>query len=113
TTPATKVDGKDDPGGRVITVAGFGDEAHLEALLEEVLPFHQRHVRHSAVPPAAPASFVFAGERKLGFEGLPVRMPVPGVVLAGPELLPGLGLEGAFLAGRAVAAAGQTIAAKR
>lgn len=105
--PATRTDGTDDPAHRVVTVAAWEDGPTLDALIEEFLPFHDRHVRHRSAPPEAPAAWRIEGERTLGVGGLPMHVPLAGVLHAGPELLPGLGLEGAFLAGRAVARAAQ------
>lgn len=102
--PAHRVDGRDDPGARTLTLAAMGEPEAIDRLLEEVLPFHQRHLRHQAEPPVARRLFRMQGKRELGFEGLPIDTPVRGIFHAGPEVLLGLGLEGAFLAGRQVAA---------
>jgi len=112
TTPAWRDDGKEEKDARILTVASWAREEEVDALLEELLPFHERWIRHRAAPPIEPAAFRFAAPRQPAFEGLPVRSPVGGILHAGPELLPGLGLEGAFLAGRSVAAAAQAIAGK-
>jgi hypothetical protein len=41
--------------------------------------------------------------QQLGVTGLPARTPYRNLALAGPEVLPGLGLEGQFLTGARVA----------
>ncbi|WP_373046374.1 hypothetical protein [Vulgatibacter sp.] len=107
--PALRSDGKEDPSLQILTALSTAGGDALEAILEEVLPFHRRHVRHEATPPSHPARYELAGERPFGFEGVSPRTALPGVLLGGPELLPGLGLEGAFLAGRRLAQAIQAI----
>jgi len=50
------------------------------------------------------ASALFDPAKSLGVAGLPQRSPVKNLVLANREILPGLGLEGEFLAGLRAAA---------
>jgi len=109
--PALRTDGSEDPAAATITVSSY-DEGALDDLIEDVLPFHGPHVLHRSDSPDPGAGVDLAVPRPNGFEGLPVATPVPGLFLAGPELLPALGLEGAFLAGRALAARVQAIAGR-
>lgn len=110
--PATRIDGTEDRSARVVTVTAAAGGEKLNALIEEVLPFHRDHLRHASDSPDPAPSLALLGHRKRGYEGLPVRTPIPGLLHAGPELLPSFGLEGGFLAGRTVAAAAQTIAGR-
>lgn len=121
---ARSVDGKDDPGHVVVSAGAFlpasardlGEE-HLAALaqrvdghLERLMPFAVRHrvlrsapyldasgVRGSRLMPHP--LYAFEAESFLGITGLRQRTPVKNLLLAGREVLPGLGLEGELLAG--------------
>ncbi|MBU8898200.1 desaturase [Corallococcus sp. H22C18031201] len=120
---ATK-ESKDVDGVRVICAGAFvpasardlGEE-HLQGLaaridehLERLMPFTVQHralrsapyldaggVRGSRLMPHP--LYAFETEAFLGITGLKQRTPAKNVILAGREVLPGLGLEGELLAG--------------
>lgn len=123
--PARKAGGKgDDEAARTICAAAFVPasarelgEDHLKELarklddrLDELLPFARERalvrsapyldaggVRGSRLQPHPHVEV--ATEQFLGVTGLRQRTPVKNLILAGREVLPGLGLEGEFLAG--------------
>ncbi|CAM3675358.1 desaturase [Corallococcus sp. ZKHCc1 1396] len=116
--------GKDVEGVRVVCAGAFvpasarelGEE-HLQALatkidehLDRLMPFTKQHralrsapyldaggVRGSRLMPHP--LYSFEAEAFLGVTGLKQRTPAKNVILAGREVLPGLGLEGELLAG--------------
>jgi phytoene dehydrogenase-like protein len=85
-----------------------GDEAaaraRLRSALDEVLPFHQRHLVHRVEPAPAAHGLSFEEGTPLGVGGLPVRSPWKNAFLANGEVLPGLGVEGELFAGLQAAA---------
>jgi len=107
---------------RVLAVGGFvtarsrdHGRAHLgelgkglRARLVEVLPFLERHIVYESVPElAVPAEgrgsrllphplYEVHRSQTLGVTGLPCRTPLKNLVLAGREVVPGLGIEGEF-----------------
>ncbi|MHB1845249.1 MAG: hypothetical protein ACYCWW_10495 [Deltaproteobacteria bacterium] len=107
-------------------VERFGSEAAVRELfhemrsdLERFFPFLGRHVLAESSPllgaagggegPLALALRLHVGvevglRSELGLTGLPIRSPSPNLLFASREVLPGLGLEGEFLAGIAAAA---------
>lgn len=90
----------------------------LRAVLDEVCPFLDRHLRASngaAGDSGAPGHTVFDLDRThyLSVTGLEQRTPYKNLILACREVIPGLGLEGEFLAGRAAAALVETLVRKR
>lgn len=122
--PARTTGGKEDESLRVVCAGAFVPanvrelgEDHLQALakridaqLEHLMPFSQeKRVLRSA--PYLDASGVrgsrlmphplysFEAEAFLGVTGLKQRTPAKNILLAGREVLPGLGLEGELLAG--------------
>ncbi len=122
--PARTPGGKEDEALRVVCAGAFvpasvrelGEE-HMQALsqridaqLDALMPFTQaRRVLRSA--PYLDAGgvrgsrlmphplYTFEAEAFLGVTGLKQRTPAKNIVLAGREVLPGLGLEGELLAG--------------
>lgn len=122
--PARTPAGKEEEGLRVVCAGAFvpasvrdlGEE-HMQALaqridaeLDTLMPFTQDKrvlrsapyldaggVRGSRLMPHP--LYSFETEAFLGVTGLKQRTPVKNIVLAGREVLPGLGLEGEFLAG--------------
>lgn len=90
-----------------------GIRARVLDALSTLVPFLSRHVVHVDVPwedgeaqgenvsPAREMDEVYTwdGESPLGIAALPLRTPVKNLLLASREVLPGLGLEGEFLAG--------------
>lgn len=109
--PTLRADGQPAEGLRTITAstvgrAGEGEEAaeaKLLGVLEEVMPFHDRHLRHRGratfrLPRHAPPV-----EEATGLEGGGIRSTIPRLLLADSSVLPGLGLEGAVLTGLRVA----------
>ncbi|WNG38477.1 desaturase [Archangium violaceum] len=122
--PARTTEGKDDPSLRVICAGGFVPasvrdlgEGYLQSLamridthLEALMPFTKNKrllrsapyldagaVRGSRLMPHP--HYVFDSEAVLGVTGLKQHTPAKNLLLAGREVLPGLGLEGEFLAG--------------
>jgi hypothetical protein len=96
------------PVGEVADRAGIERAVgKLRAAAEEFLPFHERHLRKQSIPAlvagggrAPPHVLVDSTlPRRLGAEGLPPVAPIRRLLLAGPEVLPGLGFEGEILAG--------------
>ncbi len=78
------------------------------------LPFLSRHVVHESSPQLSPRAagaserrlhprLEIARPRQLGVSGLEPHAVLKNVVLANQEVLPGLGLEGQFLAGLSAA----------
>ncbi len=122
--PARTVEGEADPSLRVVCAAGFvpanvrdlGEEhlqgvaERMEGHLEALMPFtRDKRVLRSAPYLDAGAvrgsrlmphpHYTFETEPVLGVTGLPQHTPAKNLLLAGREVLPGLGLEGEFLAG--------------
>ncbi len=122
--PARTPDGKDDPSLRVVCAGGFVPasvrdlgEGYLQSLalridahLDALMPFTKDKrllrsapyldagaVRGSRLMPHP--HYTFDSEAVLGVTGLKQHTPAKNVLLAGREILPGLGLEGEFLAG--------------
>ncbi|AGC44416.1 hypothetical protein MYSTI_03102 [Myxococcus stipitatus DSM 14675] len=117
-------EGKDVDGLRVVCAGVFvpatarelGDEhlqtlaSRIDAQLDAVMPFTAQH-RLLRSAPYLDASgsrgtrlmphplYSFESEAVLGVTGLTQRTPVKNLLLAGREVLPGLGLEGELLAG--------------
>lgn len=106
-----RADGAADPLLRTVTASAFAPVETIDRLLSELLPFHEGHVEHRAAPPD-PGHPLFESKGPLGVEGVKLRGAAGRVIHAGPDLLPGLGLEGAFLAGRRAAALAQEICRK-
>ena len=127
-SPAERIRGVTDPPEKLITLAmqvtpqslAAGAEGvrkllhELRAGAEAFLPFLSRHVvlesspQLSARSPAASQRRLhprleIARPRQLGVTGLGPRSVLKNVVLANQEVLPGLGLEGQFLAGLSAA----------
>jgi hypothetical protein len=115
---------------RALTLAAIIDDAdsrdrvywrslrtRVLAALDELAPFSASYTDHVDVPwddgeredprPTAEMTplYHFEGEATLGLTALPHETPVKNVLLANRQILPGLGLEGEFLAGLAVARA--------
>jgi hypothetical protein len=122
--PARTADGKEDPALRVVCAGGFVassvrdlGEGYLQSLamrvdahLEALMPFtkNKRLVRSAPYLDAGAVRgsrlmphphYTFDSEAVLGVTGLKQHTPSKNVLLAGREVLPGLGLEGEFLAG--------------
>ncbi len=122
-SPARK-NGREEPDERVVTAAAWvsqnereaGEERlraianRIEATVMEVMPFAGRHVvlrsapyldaRNARGSRLLPHPLLeVAQERYLGFTGLPQRTPGKNLFLANREVLPGLGVEGEFMAG--------------
>jgi hypothetical protein len=122
--PARDVQGKEDPTLRVVCAGGFVPasirdlgEGYLHSLagrideqLDTLMPFTKSKrllrsapyldasaVRGSRLMPHP--HYVFDSEAVLGVGGLQQQTPTKNLLLAGREVLPGLGLEGEFLAG--------------
>ncbi len=136
--PARTVAGKDDDGLRVICAGAFIPssarelgEANLKKIAEKIdaqldwlMPFAKAK-RASSSAPYLDAGGVrgsrllphplygFGGEQFLGITGLSQRTAVKNLVLAGREVLPGLGLEGELLAGIRAARLVQEMLKKR
>ena len=76
--------------------------AGLRRAVAEFLPFLDRGTLHESVPgdrgSASGFHPLFAAHpgRALGVGGVPCRSPIPNLLLAGREVLPGLGFEGQF-----------------
>jgi hypothetical protein len=122
--PVRTAEGKDDPSLRVVCAGGFVPasvrdlgEGYLQSLamridahLEALMPFtkDKRLVRSAPYLDAGAVRgsrlmphphYTFDTEAVLGVTGLKQHTPTKNVLLAGREVLPGLGLEGEFLAG--------------
>ncbi|QRK07877.1 desaturase [Archangium violaceum] len=122
--PARTAEDKDAPSLRVVCAGGFVPasvrdlgEGYLQSLamridahLEALMPFTKNKrllrsapyldagaVRGSRLMPHP--HYVFDSEAVLGVTGLKQHTPSKNLLLAGREVLPGLGLEGEFLAG--------------
>ncbi|ATB27007.1 desaturase [Melittangium boletus DSM 14713] len=122
--PARSADGKEDPSLRVVCAGGFVPasvrdlgESYLQTLAQRIdahlntlMPFTQGKrllrsapyldasaVRGSRLMPHP--HYVVDAEAALGVTGLKQQTPTKNLLLAGREVLPGLGLEGEFLAG--------------
>jgi phytoene dehydrogenase-like protein len=136
--PARAPGGKEDESLRVLCAGAFvpasvrelGEE-HLQALakridaqLDALMPFtREKRVLRSA--PYLDAGGVrgsrlmphplysFESEAVLGVTGLKQRTPAKNILLAGREVLPGLGLEGEFLAGMRAAKLAQEMLNKK
>jgi phytoene dehydrogenase-like protein len=77
--------------------------------MAEFVPFLDRIVVHESMPPPRRGHreggtyvhplFETLAPRALGIGGLPTRMPLGNLFLAGRDVVPGLGLEGEFHAG--------------
>jgi phytoene dehydrogenase-like protein len=116
--------GKDLEGVRVVCAGAFvpasareEGEEHLKALaaridehLDRLMPFTKNHRALRSVPYLDAGGvrgsrlmphplYSFETEAFLGVTGLKQRTPAKNVILAGREVLPGLGLEGELLAG--------------
>jgi len=127
-SPAERIRGVTDPPEKLVTLAmqvppqSFaGGAESVRKLLQELragaecfLPFLARHVVLESSPQlsarAAAANerrlhprLEIARPRQLGVSGLSPRSVLKNVVLANQEVLPGLGLEGQFLAGLSAA----------
>ncbi|MGC4116322.1 MAG: desaturase [Myxococcales bacterium] len=81
----------------------------LEAVLEDLAPFVEQHVVERSVPALHARHFKGTrlayhplmevdADHTLGIAGLPHRTPCKNLFLASREVIPGLGLEGEFLA---------------
>jgi phytoene dehydrogenase-like protein len=126
--PARKVGGKEEDGVRVVSASAFVPstardlgEAHLRSIadrigahLEALMPFARAHLLLASAPYLDAGGvrgsrllphplFGVEGEPLVGVEGLNQRTPVKNFFLASREVLPGLGLEGEFIAGRRAA----------
>jgi hypothetical protein len=98
--------------------------AWIRERIAAYLPFLDRHVLHESIPSLAAGPErrrntrglhpVYASEldAHLGVTGVPSRA-LKNLVLAGREVMPGLGLEGEFQAGVQAAAAAQAILGKK
>jgi len=113
------------PFARVVTEAGYvgSMRPRVVAALRTLVPFLDRHVRivdspHDGLPiqdlergeevhPPEPwtrapdrmeAVYETSASSVLGVTGLPIRLGVKGLLLAGPQAVPGLGFEGLLLA---------------
>ncbi len=122
--PARSTEGKEDSSLRVVCAGGFVPasvrdlgEGYLEALaqridghLDTLMPFTQGKrllrsapyldasaVRGSRLMPHP--HYLIDAEAHLGVSGLKQQTPTKNLLLAGREVLPGLGLEGELLAG--------------
>ena len=122
--PARDAQGREDPALRVVCAGGFVPasirdlgEGYLQNLalridghLDALMPFSKDKrllrsapyldasaVRGSRLMPHP--HYVFDSEAVLGVSGLKQQTPSKNLLLAGREVLPGLGLEGEFLAG--------------
>lgn len=135
-SPARKA-GKDVPGERVLLASALvahnehsnSDERlqaiarRIEEVVGDVAPFLERHVVERSIPHLHarrlkgtrllyhPLLEVDA-DRSLGVTGLPHRTPCKNLFLANREVVPGLGLEGEFLAASRAAALVQGIIKK-
>jgi len=113
--PARRENGQKSDGLVAVTVARIGPsdggdaKSHVDEAAEEAMPFHERHLRHAARTPADLPIFQAAGGDALA--SLPIRTPVPRLLVGNRAVLPGLGLEGGLLAGRRLAALAEEAAA--
>jgi phytoene dehydrogenase-like protein len=122
--PARTTEGQEEPAHRVVCAGGFVPssvrdlgEGYLQSLamridghLETLMPFTKSKRRVRSVPYLDAGAvrgsrlmphphYTFDSEAVLGVTGLKQHTPTKNVLLAGREVLPGLGLEGEFLAG--------------
>ncbi len=122
--PARTLEGKEDPSLRVVCAGGFVPasvrdlgEGYLQSLatridehLEGLMPFTQDKRRLRSAPYLDAGAvrgsrlmphphYLFDSEGVLGISGLKQQTPAKNVLLAGREVLPGLGVEGELLAG--------------
>ncbi|AKU89864.1 NAD(P)-binding protein [Vulgatibacter incomptus] len=108
---ARKANGAIDEGLRTVTAASLAPAdqaeeasgARLDAILEEVLPFHERHVRFRARPPRSEARVELTSDGTTALSGLPLRSSIDRLLVANRSVLPGLGLEGELLVGTRLA----------
>lgn len=105
--PARREDGRIAEGLVAVTasrIAADEDEArrHVDAALEEAMPFHARHLRHETRAPSTLP--IFRAPEDGALATLPIRGPVPRLLTGNLAMLPGLGLEGSLRAGRRIAA---------
>lgn len=111
--PARREDGRIADGLFAVTASRIASDEdlarrHVDAALEEAMPFHARHLRHQIRAPSTLPIFRSAEDDALAT--LPIRSPVPRLLIGNLGLLPGLGLEGSLLAGRRIAAlAGEAV----
>ncbi|MCI0572865.1 MAG: desaturase [Myxococcaceae bacterium] len=136
--PARRPTGEEEPGLRVVCAGAFvpasarelGEE-HLQGLverlavqLEALMPFTRSHVLLQSAPYLHASGvrgsrllphplFSFETEPALGVGGLKQRTSVKNLVLASREVLPGLGVEGEFMAGIRAASLVQELLQKR
>jgi hypothetical protein len=96
-----------------------GAEA-MKAAAAEFFPFLTPHVALESSPQIESPSrqwqdpeFEVSLPQQLGVTGLPIQTPLNNLALAGPEALPGLGLEGQFLTGSRIATLVQHALPKR
>ncbi len=61
------------------------------------------HVQERRGPQTMPCVYAFPVTSALGLSAMPVRTTIPGLLLCGPQVAPGLGLEGELLAATAAA----------
>jgi hypothetical protein len=122
--PARTTEGKDNPAFRVVCAGGFVPSSvrdlgegylqslalRIDAYLEALMPFtrDKRRLRSAPYLDAGAVRgsrlmphphYTFDSEAVLGVTGLKQHTPTKNVLLAGREVLPGLGLEGELLAG--------------
>lgn len=86
--------------------------AAIGAVVEEVLPFLDRHLVHEHHLAVGPAQLEPPKPGALGVEGLPLRSPIRHLVWASAQVLPGLGIEGELLAGTRAANAADELRRK-
>lgn len=77
--------------------------AALDRVLHEVFPFHEGHRRNDLPLPMGSHLTFGPSDGPLGIEGAPLTSALAGVFHTGSDVLPGLGVEGAFRIGRRVA----------
>jgi hypothetical protein len=122
--PARDHQGKEDPALRVVCAGGFVPSSirdlgegylqnlalRIDAHLDTLMPFtkDKRLLRSAPYLDASAVRgsrlmphphYVFDTEAVMGVTGLKQQTPTKNLLLAGREVLPGLGLEGEFLAG--------------
>ncbi len=108
--PTRRQDGSLGEGLRTATVSCLVDEgadptrveARIEAMLEDALPFHQRHQKLRLRAPGGGLHYD-PGEEGAAFAGSPLLSPVPRLLVTNHSVLPRLGLEGALLTGQRAA----------
>jgi phytoene dehydrogenase-like protein len=83
--------------------------ADLRRSVAEFLPFLDRATLHESIPSTRPGGATFhpllpeRPDRVLGVGGVPTTCAISNLFFAGPEVLPGLGIEGQFHAARQAA----------